>query len=84
MDHSIPEQESPPNSANRVVSSTTCRTLVRQPVLKSLRKAGVNRVAIHGHMTHEYPRILFLHYWGRGKAEELANAVKSALDTQSK
>ena len=55
-----------------------------QPVLKSLRAAGVNIVAIHGHMTHENPRILFLHYWGKGKAVELAKAVKSALDTQTK
>ena len=55
-----------------------------QPVLKSLRAAGVNIVAIHSHMTHENPRILFLHYWGKGKAAELARAVKSALDAQSK
>ena len=55
-----------------------------QPVLKSLRASGVNIVAIHSHMTHENPRILFLHYWGRGKAVELAKAVKSALDTQTK
>ena len=55
-----------------------------QPALKRLRKAGVNIVAIHSHMTHENPRILFLHYWGRGKAQELAKAVKSALDTQTK
>jgi hypothetical protein len=55
-----------------------------QPVLKSLRHDGINIVAIHQHMTHEQPRILFLHYWGKGKAEALAKAVKSALDTQSK
>ena len=55
-----------------------------QTVLKSLRAAGVNIVAIHSHMTHEEPRILFLHYWGRGQAEDLAKAVKSALDTQKK
>jgi hypothetical protein len=55
-----------------------------QAVLKSLRAAGVNIVAIHSHMTHENPRILFLHYWGRSRAQELAKAVKSALDTQSK
>jgi hypothetical protein len=55
-----------------------------QPVLKSLRLAAVNIVAIHSHMTHENPRILFLHYWGRGQVEGLAKAVKSALDTQSK
>src|SRR5688572_11176398 len=47
-----------------------------QPVLKSLRAAGINIVAIHQHMTHEEPRIIFLHYWGRGKAIELARAVK--------
>jgi hypothetical protein len=50
-----------------------------QSVLKTLRHAGINIVAIHSHMTHENPRILFLHYWGRGPAKELAEAVKSAL-----
>ena len=51
-----------------------------QPVLKSLRKSGLNIVAIHSHMTGETPRILFLHYWGRGEAAELAKAVKAALE----
>lgn len=55
-----------------------------QPVLKTLRTAGVNIVAIHSHMTHERPRFLFLHYWGRGRAEDLAKAVRSALGTQGK
>ena len=50
-----------------------------QPVLRAMRKAGINIVAIHQHMTHEEPRMLFLHYWGRGKAGELAGAVKEAL-----
>ena len=50
-----------------------------QPALKTLRNAGVNIVAIHSHMTHENPRILFFHYWGRGTAKTLANAIKSAL-----
>jgi hypothetical protein len=50
-----------------------------QPVLKTLRQAGIYIVAIHSHMTHENPRILFLHYWGRGSAKDLANAVKGAL-----
>jgi len=51
-----------------------------QPVLKSLRAGGVNVVAIHHHMTGETPRILFLHYWGRGKAEDLAGTIRKALD----
>jgi hypothetical protein len=53
-----------------------------QNVLKALRKNGVNIVAIHSHMAGENPRTLFLHYWGRGKAADLAKALKSALDTQ--
>jgi hypothetical protein len=51
-----------------------------QPVLKSLRKSGINIVAIHNHMTHETPRIMFLHFWGRGPAEELAKAIKTSID----
>ena len=50
-----------------------------QPVLKSLRKSGINIVAIHHHMVGETPRTIFLHYWGRGVAEDLARAVKDAL-----
>lgn len=51
-----------------------------QRVLKALRAGNVDIVAIHSHMTGETPRILFLHYWGRGAAAELATAVKRALD----
>jgi hypothetical protein len=50
-----------------------------QPALKALRQAGINIVAIHSHMTHESPRILFFHYWGRGRAKDLADAVHGAL-----
>jgi len=50
-----------------------------QPVLKSLLKNKINIVAIHQHMTHEEPRIIFFHYWGRGQAKDLANAVKGGL-----
>lgn len=53
-----------------------------QPVLKALRKAGINIVAIHNHMTQEEPQYIFLHYWGKGRAVDLAKGLKSALDTQ--
>jgi hypothetical protein len=51
-----------------------------QPVLKALRAGNIDVVAIHSHMTGETPRILFLHYWGRGKSADLAAVVKKALD----
>src|SRR5213080_1041564 len=50
-----------------------------QPVLKSLLKNKINIVAIHQHMTREEPRIMFFHYWGRGRAKDLANAVKGGF-----
>ena len=54
------------------------------PVLKSLRKNGIDVVAIHHHMTEEKPLVIFLHYWGRGPAEKLANSFKAALDELGK
>jgi hypothetical protein len=54
-----------------------------QPVLRALRGAGTNIVAIHNHMTHEEPTYYFLHYWGKGKAADLARGVKSALSVLS-
>src|SRR5678816_1395101 len=47
-----------------------------QGVLKALRKAGINVVAIHNHMTHEEPQYVFLHYWGKGPAATLAKGLK--------
>jgi hypothetical protein len=55
-----------------------------QPVLHALRTAGINIVAIHSHMEGGEPASIFLHYWGKGRAEDLARGVKSALDTQMK
>jgi len=53
-----------------------------QPVLRMLRKAGIHVVALHNHMVGEEPAFFFTHFWGKGKAADLANGVKSALDAQ--
>jgi Domain of Unknown Function (DUF1259) len=53
-----------------------------QPVLKALRGADINVVAIHQHMTMESPRMIFLHYWGVGPTRALATGLKAALATQ--
>jgi hypothetical protein len=49
------------------------------PVLRALRKNGLDVVAIHHHMTNERPMIIFLHYWGTGPAEKLAMGFKAAV-----
>jgi hypothetical protein len=48
-----------------------------------MRHEGINIVAIHQHMTAEEPRILFLHYWAKGRAADLARSLKLALDAQA-
>lgn len=53
-----------------------------QGVLKTLRHAGINIVAIHNHMAGEEPRVLFLHFWGVGSTESLAKGIESALAVQ--
>ncbi len=53
-----------------------------QGVLRALCHGGIHVVAIHGHMTGEEPRIVFLHFWGRGPAVDLARTIRAALDVQ--
>jgi hypothetical protein len=52
-------------------------------VLRAMRKEGINIVAIHQHMSHEQPRYLFLHYWGKGRALDLAQSLKRVLHVQA-
>ncbi len=55
-----------------------------QPVLKALRGHGLDVVAIHQHMIDSQPRIIFLHYWGKGPADKLATGFRAALDQLGK
>jgi hypothetical protein len=50
------------------------------PVLKALRKNGLQVVAIHHHMTGTDPTVFFLHYWGTGPAVTLAAGFRAAVD----
>ena len=54
-----------------------------QPVLKALRAAGINIVALHNHMNGETPSIYFTHFWGKGKAADIATGFHSALQAQA-
>jgi hypothetical protein len=54
------------------------------PVIKALIENGIEVVAVHNHMVHEEPRIFFLHYWGTGNSEQLAKALRLALDQTGK
>jgi hypothetical protein len=54
------------------------------PVLRALRKNGLDVVAIHHHMTNDRPVIIFLHYWGTGPADTLAMGFKAAVNELGK
>jgi hypothetical protein len=53
------------------------------PVLKALRKSGLHVVALHNHMMGEVPGFYFTHFWGKGRAADLARGFRSALDAQA-
>ncbi len=51
-------------------------------VIRELQAGKIEVVAVHNHMFFESPRVIFLHYWGVGDAQQLAQTFKSALNTQ--
>ena len=51
--------------------------------LKALRTADINIVALHNHMVGETPAIYFTHFWGKGKAEDLAKGIAAAIKAQA-
>ncbi|MBU1821537.1 MAG: DUF1259 domain-containing protein [Bacteroidetes bacterium] len=54
------------------------------PVIKALRANGLEVVALHNHLLGDDPHMIFLHYYGRGLAPELARGFRSALDQLGK
>src|SRR6266481_3019934 len=49
------------------------------PVMSSLENNGVQVTALHNHILHETPRVMYMHIGGHGDAVKLASAVKEAL-----
>jgi Domain of Unknown Function (DUF1259) len=50
------------------------------PVLKALRKNGIEVTALHSHMLNEQPRLFFMHFWANDDAKKLASGLRAALD----
>lgn len=49
-------------------------------VVDTLVKHGITVTAVHNHMLKENPRLFFLHFWGVDTSENLAKALKTALE----
>src|SRR5207302_1487123 len=50
------------------------------PVMSALLNNGLEVTALHNHFFFESPRIFYMHVHGHGKAADLANMAKPALD----
>src|SRR5437588_2890106 len=50
------------------------------PVMSSLLEHGFEVTALHNHFFWDEPRVFFMHIHGHGKAAELANQIKPAID----
>jgi Domain of Unknown Function (DUF1259) len=50
------------------------------PVLAALRRNGILVTAVHNHMLDDEPRMVFVHFWASGPAENVARGLREALD----
>jgi hypothetical protein len=55
-----------------------------QPVLRALRAAGLEIAAVGGSLVGEEPRLVHVHYWGRGRANDLARGIRDALEVTAR
>lgn len=51
-----------------------------QGILKALNNAGIYIVSIHQHMDFEKPRYIYVHFYGIGNVEALAQGLQAALE----
>src|SRR5438876_5794485 len=49
------------------------------PVLAKLQDGGIEQTALHNHVQHESPRVMYMHIGGHGTLAKLAAAVHAAL-----
>src|SRR5213593_3075849 len=50
------------------------------PVIRELRKAGIQITALHSHMLDESPRLFFMHFWANDEQVKLARGLRAALE----
>lgn len=49
-------------------------------VIRRLVGGGISITAVHNHLLGESPKLIYVHFHGRGDAEALARALRSALE----
>ncbi len=49
------------------------------PVISKLEERGIEILALHNHLIHERPRIMYIHFMGRGNESDLAKGLAAAI-----
>ena len=49
------------------------------PVMLALQRGGVEQTALHNHVLHESPRVMYMHIGGHGDPAKIAQTVRTAL-----
>jgi hypothetical protein len=49
------------------------------PVMKALQAGGIEQTAVHNHVLHESPRVMYMHFSAHGDAAKIAQTLHSAL-----
>jgi hypothetical protein len=49
------------------------------PVMRALQEGGVEQTALHNHVLHESPRVMYMHIAAHGDRVKIAQALRSAL-----
>jgi hypothetical protein len=47
--------------------------------MRALQQGGVEQTAVHNHVLHESPRVMYMHIAGHGDAVKIAQAIRAAL-----
>ncbi|HEV7452723.1 MAG TPA: DUF1259 domain-containing protein [Pseudonocardiaceae bacterium] len=50
------------------------------PVISALHDHSIDIVSLHSHLTHEQPRLFYMHFWSVGDPAALAGGLRAALD----
>lgn len=49
------------------------------PVISKLEENGIGLAALHNHVLHESPRVMFIHFMGHGDEVKMAGAIREAV-----
>jgi hypothetical protein len=49
------------------------------PVMRALQQGGVEQTALHNHVLHESPRVMYMHIAAHGDGAKIAQTIRAAL-----